>query len=238
MIFCLGVSHKDIAQAERWVMHAKKLSERETPDQPKLIVTATQAAQKAWLLPLQRAGQGIITELHVLADEDESGYPKSASHLFLRSLEHCERVYPGEPVFWLEPDTLPMRRGWRGEIAAEYASCGKPFMGQIERGHGTAHLCGCAVYPADWRAKAPLLATVLTAPDIFWGKGLGQAFDTWAAPETVPQTHECRTFQQVWRPPLPMTREWLRRNVRRDVALFHQIKDGSGFKAIRDMHKL
>lgn len=238
MIFCLGVSHKDIAQAERWVAFAERLHERESPDQPRLIVTATQVAKRAGLLPIQREGCRVIHELHVIGDEDEAGYPKSASHLFLRSLEHCERVYPGEPVYWLEPDTLPMRWGWRSDIAAEYAACGRPFMGQIERGHGHAHLCGCAAYPADWRERAPMLASVLSAPDIFWGKGLGQAFDSWAAPETVPQTHEARTFQQIWRPPLPATQVWLRKNVRPDTALFHQVKDGSGFKAVREMLRL
>lgn len=237
MIFCLGVSHKDDAQAIRWLNHVAALEKRESPDQPSLIVVTTQAVPAVSVRDMQRTGAS-VRDWHRCEDSDESGYPKSASHLFLRSLEHCERTYPGEPVFWLEPDTLPMRRGWRSEIAAEYAACGKPFMGQIERGHGAAHLCGCAMYPPDWRTLAPSLATVLTAPDIFWGKGLGQAFDTWASPETVPQTHECRSFQQVWRPPLPITREWLRRSVRQDVALFHQCKDGSGFKAVREMHKL
>jgi hypothetical protein len=234
MIFCLGICHKDIAQAERWLSFVFRMNKGERPNQPTLIAVATKSAQRAGLLIIQRLGFPV----YILEDEDESGYPKSASHLFLRSLEYCERAHPGEPVFWLEPDTLPMRPNWREEIAAEYATCGKPFMGQIERGHGFAHLCGCAIYPPDWRVRAPLLASVLTAPDIFWGKGLGQAFDTWAAPETVPQTHECLTFQQIWRPPLPITREWLRKNVRQGAALMHQCKDGSGFKAVREMQKL
>ena len=235
MICVLGISHKDIAQAERWVGLVADMRKRESLGQPALVLMATKEAAKAGLLPIQREWQGPV---NVLDDEDESGYPKSASHLFLRSMEYCERECSGEPILWLEPDTLPMHLNWREAIAAEYAACGKPFMGQIERGHGFAHLCGCAVYPADWRVKAPLLASVLTAPDIFWGKGLGQAFDTWAAPETIPQAAEAKTSQQVWRPPLPITREWLRRNVRPGVSLFHQSKDGSGVKTVRDMMRL
>lgn len=235
MIFCLGICHKDVPQAEKWVDLVADMNKRERPGQPALIVVATRAANRTGLREIQRKGGGAIAVLHLLDDEREDGYPLSASHLFLRALEHCETAHPGEPIMWLEPDTLPLRPNWRDEIAAEYATCGKPFMGQIERQHGPAHLIGCSVYPADWRARAPLLASVLTAPDIFWGKGLGQAFDTWGAPETVPQAAEAKTIQQVWRPPLPITGEWLRRNVRPDVALFHQHKDGSGFKTVRDM---
>lgn len=235
MICVLGICHKDVAQAARWVEFVADFNKRERPNQPAIILVATRAAMKTGLPGIRNVG-GFA--LHVLDDEDESGYPKSASHLFLRSLEYCERTQPGEPVLWLEPDTLPMRPNWREEIAKEYASCGKPFMGQIERGHGHAHLIGCSVYPPDWRLKAPMLASVLTAPDIFWGPGLGQAFDTWAAPETVPQSAEARSIQQIWRPPLPVTPKWLRQNVRGECALFHQIKDRSGFKAVREMLKL
>lgn len=236
MICILGVCHKEVVQAEKWLRHVADLSVRETPDQPRLFVMLTQRAHATG--PELKRTKARVDDWPVCRDEDEGGYPKSASHLFLRALEWAEATHPGEPVLWLEADTLPMRPNWRGEIAAEYAACGKPFMGHIERGHGFAHLAGVAVYPPDWRAKAPLLASVLTAPDIFWGKGLGQAFDTWATPETVPQTAEAKSIQQIWRPPLPITRVWLRRSVRQDVALMHQCKDGSGFKVVREMQRL
>jgi hypothetical protein len=236
MICILGVCHKEIVQAEKWLRHVADLSVRETPDQPRLFVMLTQRAH-AESRDLKRT-KARVDDWPVCADESEAGYPLSASHLFLRALEWAEAMHPGEPVLWLEADTLPMRPGWRAEIALEYSTCGKPFMGCIERGHGFAHLAGVAVYPPDWRMKAPLLAGVLAAPDIFWGKGLGQAFDTWAAPETVPQAAEAKSIFQLWRPTLPITRPWLRVAVPQDVALFHQVKDGSGFKAVREDHRL
>jgi hypothetical protein len=195
-------------------------------------------AEQIALYAIRSEGRDIVSDTHILKDEDETGYPKSASHLFLRSMEHCEQTHPGEPVMWLETDTLPMQLNWRKTIAEEYAACGKPFMGHIETGHGETHLAGCAVYPADWRTRAPRLTSVLTAPDIFWGKGLGQAFDTWASSETVPQSHPARSIQQIWRPTLPVTPKWLLENVRRDVALMHQVKDASGFRAVREMLRL
>lgn len=232
MICILGVSHKDIEQAEKWLRYVASFRPQESPDEPEIVVAITKRASMN-ASEVYRVIQKARVGFFVCPDEDESGYPKSASHLFLRSLEHCEKHFSGRPVLWLEPDTLPMRPNWRSEIAKEYVTRGKPFMGHIERDHGFAHLAGVAVYPPDWRTRATKLASVLTAPDIFWGPGLGQAFDTWAAPETVPQTAEARSIQQIWRPPLPITREWLRRNVRQDCALFHQAKDGSGFKAVR-----
>jgi hypothetical protein len=158
--------------------------------------------------------------------------------LFLRAFEFAERVHPHEPILWLEADTLPMWPGWRQKIKEEYLKHGRPFMGYIERAHGFAHMAGCGVYPSDWRTRAPLLANVLAAPDVFWGKGLGQAFDTYAAPEIVPQAAHSKTIQQIWRPSLPMTLDWLRRNIAPGVALFHQVKDNSGFKSIQAGLKL
>lgn len=243
MICILGISHKDAEQAERWVEFVAGMSRRERPGQPRIVLAFTKLAARH-IPQIQRAGHraggnaNAIASAIALDDENETGYPVSASHLFLRSLEYCERVHPGEPVLWLEPDTLPMRPNWREDIASEYAACGSPFMGHIEREHGLTHLAGVAVYPHDWRIKAPLISAVLTAPDIFWGKGLGQAFDTWAAPEIVPQSATARGIQQIWRPPLPITAKWLRQNVRQDAALFHQVKDKSGFKAVKEGLKL
>lgn len=232
MICLLGVCHKDAPLAVKWLEFFARLSARESPGQPPLVVMTTQSIGQSPLIMMKRSGA--MAEWVVCPDENEDGYPKSASHLFLRAMEYCEKTHPTEPILWLEPDTLPLKPNWRQVIADEYAARGKPFMGQIERGHGIAHLIGCSVYPPDWRAKAPMLASVLSAPDIFWGKGFGQAFDTWAAPETVPQAAEVRSIQQIWRPRLPITGAWLWSNVRPGAALFHQHKDGSGFKVVRD----
>lgn len=228
MIPILGVSHKDAAQAARWLDYVGRMDAGMF-----LVVMLSQAVSAADERAIQVASRRLAPSAVRCPDMREDGYPLSASHLFLRSLEHCENHHAGQPILWLEPDTLPMHKGWVAAIAEEYAACGKPFMGHIERGHGAAHMAGCGVYPAEWREKAPKLASVLEAPDIFWGKGLGQAFDTWASDEIVPQAAEARTIQQIWRPALPVTLAWLRANVRPDVALFHQVKDASGFKTMR-----
>lgn len=232
MIVAMGVSSRDADQAALWLDYAGRMN-----DGLRIVVMMTQGITISTASALRASARRLEAEFARCPDEDESGYPKSASHLFLRTLEYCESRYPNEPVLWLEADTLPMFKGWHKAIADEYAACGKPFMGYIERGHGFAHLAGVAVYPHNWRTASPLLANVLSAPDIFWGKGKGQAFDTYAAPETVPQAAEARTIQQIWRPNLPVTEKWIRSNVKPGVALFHQIKDGSGFRAMRGILK-
>jgi len=237
MICAIGISHRDLDRAKRWLEWVAILEARETAlsFRVPMIIMCTQSLNQYQVQMLREAtdrftGQVDIT---IMPDTEETGYPKSASHLFLRTMEYCEAKYPAEPILWVEADTVPMRPGWRESIAAEYMQCGKPFMGVIERGHGFAHLAGVAVYPPDWRTRAPLLADVLNAGDIFWGPKLGQAFDTYAAPQTVPQSAEARTIQQIWRPHLPLTMQWMGTNIRQEVELFHQCKDNSAIEVLK-----
>lgn len=233
MIATLGVSQRDFPQAQRWLRWVALLAKRE-PLPIVLVVFGVRSLGPEQFALLRNAAGDIPVHWAWCPDEDESGYPKSASHLFLRALTYCEGQFPAEPVLWVEADAIPMRASWAAEIAQEYATCGRPFMGVIVRGYGHDHLAGCAVYPHDWRVRAPLLGSVLGAPDTFWGRGLGQAFDSWAAPETVPQTAEAKTIQQIWRPQLPITEQWRRRNIPDATTLFHQVKDGSLIKILQE----
>lgn len=221
----------DFVQAQRWLKWVALLAKKEPLPCP-LILFGVRSLTPDQFAVLRNAAGALSIHWGWAPDEDESGYPKSASHLFLRTLTFCEGAFSGEAVLWLETDAIPMRPSWLAEISREYAACGKPFLGVVVRGHGHDHLAGCAVYPPDWRARAPMLASVLSAPDTFWGRGLGQAFDSWAAPETVPQTAEAASIQQIWRPALPITEAWRRRNIPDATALFHQVKDGSLIKIL------
>lgn len=53
---------------------------------------------------------------------------------------------------WLEPDAVPLRKGWLAELEAEYERLGKPIMGRRTR---DGHVNGVAVYPADMVSLAP-----------------------------------------------------------------------------------
>lgn len=231
LVCALGVSHRDAGLAESWLRWASFLAAQPNGDQSDstLVIMGSQrvslAQWKALRAAIQHSDAMFKIDGAVCPDELETGYPISASHLFLRTMEYCEATYPGAAVLWCEADTVPMRPGWFTEIEFEYAASPKPFMGVIERGHGTGHLAGVAVYPPDWRGLAPRLAGVLRAPDIKqWGPKKGQAFDTYAAVDTVSQAHEARTIQQIWRPQ-PFNKALLSL-IKPETALFHQSKDG------------
>lgn len=196
-----------------------------------LIIAGTQKVTPAQWKSLRSAvgdnSKGMfLVAGHILEDDGEGqGYPGAASHLFLRTLEYCETTYPGSSVLWLEADTVPMRPGWAQEIEAEYADCGKPFLGYLEAEKTMPHMAGVAVYPPDWRTRSPLLAGVLAAPDTKqWGHGKGQAFDIYAASEIVPQMARAKTIQQIWR---PQPFNAMPTSILPTTALFHQCKDAS-----------
>lgn len=239
MIVAIGISHRDVGQAAKWLAFVSALSVREKAARQLVVMGTKRLSVEQWALLRESYKQGRLQiDKMICGDENEDGYPKSASHLFLRTMEACEHKYPGQSVLWVEPDTLPMRPDWHQEIEHEYARCGKPFLGVIVREHGPAHMAGCGVYPSDWRARAPRLANVLLAPDTFWGKNLGQAFDAYASVEIVPQAAEAKTIQQIWKPVLPFNESWMNKSIRPETALFHQCKDDSGFRIIKKGQRL
>lgn len=165
---------------------------------------------------------------HVCPDELEDGYPRSASHLFLRTLEFCEASYPGRSVLWCEADCIPLHPLWFQAIASEYEACGHAFMSQRipHAGRNTSHLMGNAVYPHDWRTKAPRIVTAPEAPDHpMFGAGHGQPWDVWACAETTADMHESNLFHQIFnaRPFGPGSLGVIRPG----TALFHRCKNGT-----------
>lgn len=217
MIAILGVSHKDVESGAfwRWIQNAHRLN----TDINKVVCVFT---QKAWGI---EPPHGVIQfQCFRLHDECENGYPRSASHLFQRSIEHAEKTYPGRPILWLECDAIPTHEGWLEAIEVEYESCGAKFMGHLEPNIRPPHMAGCGVYPPNWRELAPSLGRVIDAPDIpSWGHGKGQAWDTFAAHEIYPRAAQAETIKQVWNCP-PFTRAMM--PMIEGVSLFHPSKDG------------
>lgn len=83
------------------------------------------------------------------------GWPQGPNAMFLAAAKFIAAMPDREAFFWCEPDCIPLRPGWLDALEAEYAACGKPFMGalvQLERpipNLPPLHLSGCAVYPPD-----------------------------------------------------------------------------------------
>lgn len=167
---------------------------------------------------LLREAAGGIADEHRLKFEDK-GYFSGANKMFKAALDYCESKRPGKAMLWVEADCVPMRATWVDEILDEYRGCGQPVGADVhlcELNHAT----GNAIYHPNWRMLMPSLAE-LPGPDPEWG------WDSQNADDTFTRCHRMKTIQQIWRPPLPITKEWAAANIRPETALFHQQKDGS-----------
>jgi len=166
-------------------------------------------------------GSGLPNLTLVTSKIKELGYFGTPNQMIKGALEFCEEVHPGRAVLWAEADAVPMCATWVDEIMAEFNASGRAFMGDIHGVNeptGIPHLTGNAVHHPNWRALAPSLAAL--------GKE-ACAWDALCAHDLVPRSHYAKTIQQVWRPPLPITAEWAKKNIRPETGLFHQCKDGS-----------
>lgn len=238
VILAMGVSHRDVELAAlwmRWVLFLCSQPKGDNSANVLLIVHTKQASVWAEKLIQSRLlfanpYHEFSVQIHQCPDEEESGYPKSASHLFLRTLETAERLYPGAAVLWCEPDTVPLKPTWFAEIAAAYTVCGKPFFG-AKIGTKFPHLAGNSVYPHNWRKLAPSIANVLSAPDYrLWGPGKGQPWDVFCRAETTPQMADSALWFHVWKE--RDTRPTHLKDIPRHACIFHQDKTGALIREI------
>lgn len=228
IVVCLGVSHRDLELACLWLKWVSFLFRQPGVQWGHVVVVYTQRTDP---MPLHAAGYG-MPSLNVVAcpDADESGYPKSASHLFVRTLEAAGKLFPGYAVLWCEADCWPLRATWFGEIADEYQTCGKPNMGALV-GSQYPHQGGNSIYAADWRTRFPSITSVLSAPDYkLWGPGKGQPWDVWCRHETTPQMAESKLWHHVWKErEIRVTRL---ADIPKAACLFHQDKTGALIREI------
>lgn len=228
VVIAMGVSHRDLELAKLWLKWVEFLSNLPGAVPMDVLVVYTHRVKEPPVFQLN--GYNMRPMVVRCVDEDEGGYPRSASHLFLRTLESAERRFPGYAVCWCEPDTVPIRPTWFAEIAADYQACGKPFFG-AKVGTRFPHCAGNAVYPHNWRELAPSIANVLSAPDYrLWGPGKGQPWDVYCRHETTPQMAESRLWQHDWKE--RDVRGTRLKDIRPETAIFHQDKAGALIREI------
>ncbi len=234
VILAIGVSHRDAELAALWLRWVCYLGKHHSnADEVCLVAYTRRAAAK--IKQLEACLVGTVhgefrTRFVEIPDEEETGYPKSASHLFLRTLEIAEKQFPGSAVLWCEVDAVPLRPSWFDEIRDEYLFHKKPFLGMLV-GTKFPHLSGNAVYPHNWRKVAPSIANVLSAPDYrMWGPGKGQPWDVYCRTETTPQMAVSGLMFQIWKERDP--RATRLKDIPAHAALFHQDKTGALIREI------
>lgn len=131
-----------------------------------------------------------------------------------------------EPIFWMEPDAIPLKPYWIDAWVDEYRSCEKPFMGGYMPDVPNLcpqHMTGIAIYSADCASRAPKL---LQAKHSAW--------DIWAAPETVPQMHVTKLLQHAWQHGPITTMAEYQKEVDPAANVFHTDKYGALIKLMHD----
>ena len=87
---------------------------------------------------------------------------------------------------FLEPDCVPLKRGWLDKIESEYLTSQKPFLGPVietqNKSFKPQYLNGTAVYPAN-------ALKYFHGAMVDFLKGAGNAFDVAGSPNTVPNCH-------------------------------------------------
>jgi hypothetical protein len=251
IVVTISVSHVDEDAAMMWLRWASFLSRLPNGNLSDrwLVVTCTQRVREGWwqeACGLFRDNPRFFNvHVHRLGDEDERGYPGSASHLFVRTMQVVEQKFWDAPKLYVEPDCIPVVPNWLHCIDADYKSKGAKFLGQLipstaaainDFGFPALHLTGNAVYPPDVFRVAPSLTSILRGfcdHRCPWGEK-GWAWDLWSAHEIVPEAAESSAIHQIWK-----SDPWDIDNLNRippGCVLLHQSKDCSLITSIAERH--
>jgi hypothetical protein len=161
-------------------------------------------------------------------DLPKEGWPIGANWTFLNVADFCRRE---RLDFWLnEPDCIPLKPGWFEAIRAEYAACGRPYMGFIEPATND--------YPRHLTGNAAYHHSVFHH---FRADQMGTAWDIAMADVLTPQTHATALFHQEFgrldHPPTFHTVDDLRR-IPKEAVVFHRNKDGSLIRVLREQRQM
>jgi FkbM family methyltransferase len=151
------------------------------------------------------------------------GWPEGANYLF-RLVNAWLAANPRFPYFfWMEPDAIPLRRGWLEAIVEAHTRGGKPFMGdRVEVEDIPLHMSGVGVYPNPIYILA---GEAYRAFDVAW--------DMAAKDQIIPNAHFTRLIEHAWKHPGFTSSHELTTQIRPEAVLFHASKDGSLIDILR-----
>jgi len=188
MIVAISYYDGDLAQMRRWASHVAKLGSYKAH---KLILAPVRGVSTEGI---KDTLQGVFGEIIIEnCTHVQSGWPLSCNLAF-EQVCWLVSMKLKEPFLWMEPDAIPLTPDWIDKIAAAYASCGKPFMGDFVgingiMPNGVDHMSGIAVYHWDLHRLAPsLFNNEFTAWDIA------------SAGNVVPQMARTDLIQHDWVP--------------------------------------
>lgn len=159
-----------------------------------------------------------------------SKWPDAPNWAFQHTARHMRSF--NHPWFWMEPDCIPIAKGWLSLLNQEYALCRKPIMGSIIDGMG--HCNGTAIYPSNFceLSRAAMACT-------------NRGWDMEMKSETIHLTHPSKLMYHIWgiangvavqnggNPVLFRTWDDVQRWVDLDCVVVHRCKNTSLIERLR-----
>jgi len=218
MIVAISYHDGDRELMKRWANHVEKLGPY--PNHKIIVAPVRRSSTEGIIEPLERCFGGVRVEW---CTHMESGWPLSCNMAFETIAWAMELTWK-VPFLFMEPDAIPLKKGWIDAIEAEYKACGKPFMGdyvdcQSYEAYKNVpnHMSGIAVYTNDLS---------IHSPSIYRNERL--AWDIASARDVVPRMHRTHLIQHDFD---TKNNTWRRDNVtkdlvRSDAVIYHPDKKG------------
>lgn len=171
-----------------------------------------------------RCGFDAVREI-VITDTYQK-WPESPNQAFRTAAVAIEYSTKPEPWLLIEPDVVPILKGWLDAIADAYNRSEKPFFGAFVPGfvgtdeqgqpvHVPDHMSGVAVYPGDVKTQAGAATIAMEIP-----------WDVEGATQIVPKMQATNLIQHNWRPPPFDSLDAVRSELKPETVLYHKDKSG------------
>ena len=163
-----------------------------------------------------------------------TGWPAGANALWLSAARYCQSA--GTDFLWLEPDSIPLKRGW---LVAIDKMRGNGYFGHIyecfQPGLPSRVLSGVAVYRLD--AYNLISPCIYARPDKAW--------DVSSADVIVPRARSTKLIQHFWGEPglaptfvevgspTPPRNAFTLHDIWSEAVLYHRNKDGTLMSLLR-----
>lgn len=176
-----------------------------------------------------------------IAIGETPNYAIACNRMFERASNQIKETCK-DPFLWLEPDAVPVKKGWLDTLEEAYRRQPKRYMGAIVKSEGALaapadvkqHLAMVAVYPANAHTDLAEFFNANRAFDLASHEFLPpRAMNTRLIHQFFPERDKLITFKTERAEDDPV-------NVRTpaslwpEAVLFHQSKDGSLIKVLRD----
>jgi hypothetical protein len=128
---------------------------------PKQMGLAKKLSQ--WCRNLDGTEIEIIEKFDGEDDEIRKIYPPEKYNTEVCTRTYCLRkaaiAFKKQPFFWLEPDSIPLKRGWLKTIEDEYVGLGKPYLLSSDSNPPHDLIGGIGVYGPDTYWQIPVAFT-------------------------------------------------------------------------------